>query len=236
MHQDPSFEKFLCSCMIPPKNSKNLPEESSTEELESEESATASVHDGKKPFKCESCDNSFHLKENLQEHVTTVHEGKMPFKCDLCDYDCLSKEAMQQHIVSVHEESSGSTSTKQKSNKICKSTWRGTKCQIKNCNHVHIAPCNDRECLALDVGLPLYKTRNCQFWHVRPKSNKSKTKKPKSGNRKSGFQNSQPQNKYQQNRNRSDPKSGNTKTNSKYFTKKGNLQQVVSDHEGKKPF
>ena len=45
-----------------------------------------------------------------------------------------------------------------KAGKICKHTWRGTKCQIHNCEKVHIEPCQDRECRALDDGLPLYKS------------------------------------------------------------------------------
>ena len=123
MHQDPSFEKFLCNCMIPPKESQNLIKESSTEES-LQVSAAASVHEGKKPFKCDSCDDSFHLKDTLQQHVATVHDRKMPFKCDSCDYGCLSNDDMTQHVASVHEESSGSTSSKSKpkTNKICKST------------------------------------------------------------------------------------------------------------------
>lgn len=110
----------------------------------------------------------------MQIHVAIVHEGKNPFKCENCDYSCLLKDNMQQHVTSVHK---GSTS---KSNsKICKSTWRGTKCLVTNCTNVHIAPCQDRECQALDGGLPLYKTRNCQLWHVRQKT-KPKSKKPNS--------------------------------------------------------
>ena len=56
--------------------------------------------------------------------------------------------------------------------KICKHTWRGTKCQISDCQKIHIDPCQDRECRALDDGLPLYKSRNCPLWHVKSKVKK----------------------------------------------------------------
>jgi len=35
-----------------------------------------SVHEGKKPFKCEICDVQFGVKHGLNEHVASVHEGK----------------------------------------------------------------------------------------------------------------------------------------------------------------
>ena len=34
----------------------------------------ASVHEGKKPFKCEICDDQFKLKHELNEHIASVHE------------------------------------------------------------------------------------------------------------------------------------------------------------------
>ena len=67
---------------------------------------------------------------------------------------------------------SGSASISAKSGtkgKICKHTWRGTTCDIPNCQNIHIDPCQDRECRALDDSLPLYKSRNCQIWHVKTK-------------------------------------------------------------------
>ena len=63
----------------------------------------ASVHEGKKPFKCDFCDYSCSLKNKMQ-HVASVHEGKKPFKCDICDYYiCSQKNAMNQHGASVHD-------------------------------------------------------------------------------------------------------------------------------------
>ena len=72
-------------------------------------------------------------------------------------------------------ESINSQPERSKTGKICKFTWKGEKCNINQCTFVHIDPCKDRECMALDGGLPLYKSRNCQKWHVRPKN----SKKPK---------------------------------------------------------
>ena len=65
-------------------------------------------HEGKKPFKCETCDahgssswrkkhfkcetcdatfarkNKFTRKDNLNTRIATVHEEMKPFKCDIC--------------------------------------------------------------------------------------------------------------------------------------------------------
>ena len=59
--------------------------------------------------------------------------------------------------------------------KLCKSTWKGTECQISDCSEVHIKPCHDRECYAQYDGLPLWKRRKCQLWHVRTESKKKKS-------------------------------------------------------------
>ena len=45
----------------------------------------ASVHDNKKPFKCEICDYRCSQKGDLSKHFTAVHEKKKPFKCEICD-------------------------------------------------------------------------------------------------------------------------------------------------------
>ena len=81
-------------------------------------------------------------------------------------------------ISTIPSGSGGLTSVPErpKIGKICKSTWQGLKCKIENCTNVHIDPCTDHECLALDGRLPLYKTRNCHKWHDRPKPrNKPRT-------------------------------------------------------------
>ena len=63
----------------------------------------ASVHEGKKPLKCEFSDYSCLFKDDLQQYVASVHEGKKPFKCESYDYTRLLKDKIQQHIASIHE-------------------------------------------------------------------------------------------------------------------------------------
>ena len=36
----------------------------------------ATVHEGKKQFKCDICNTKFGIKSDLNRHVATVHEGK----------------------------------------------------------------------------------------------------------------------------------------------------------------
>ena len=36
----------------------------------------ATIHEGKKPFKCDICNVNFGQKVGLKKHVATVHEGK----------------------------------------------------------------------------------------------------------------------------------------------------------------
>lgn len=60
----------------------------------------------------------------------------------------------------------------EKKGKICKNTWKGIECNLTDCKYVHKDPCKDRECLALMGGLPIWRSRNCQKWHIRPKKQK----------------------------------------------------------------
>ena len=77
----------------------------------------AAVHEGKKPFKCETCDatfarkNKFTRKDNLNTHIATVHEEMKPFKCDLCNTKFTSKHSLNGHIAAVHEGKSHSNVT-----------------------------------------------------------------------------------------------------------------------------
>ena len=45
-----------------------------------------SIHEGKKPFRCEICDYSCSQEGAMHIYVASVHEGKKPFKCEICDY------------------------------------------------------------------------------------------------------------------------------------------------------
>ena len=52
----------------------------------------------------------------MKNHVASVHEGKKQFKCDICDYRCSKKGAISQptinaHVTTVHEEKSDSNVT-----------------------------------------------------------------------------------------------------------------------------
>ena len=40
----------------------------------------------------------------MKKHVATVHEGKKAFKCDICKTDFTSKHDMKGHIKTFHEE------------------------------------------------------------------------------------------------------------------------------------
>ena len=43
------------------------------------------------------------LKGSMNIHVASVHEGKKPFRCNICDYSCSQKSNMKSHITYVHE-------------------------------------------------------------------------------------------------------------------------------------
>ena len=42
-------------------------------------------------------------KGDLNKHVASVHKGKKPFKCDICDYSCSQKQQMKQHVEKKHD-------------------------------------------------------------------------------------------------------------------------------------
>ena len=42
------------------------------------------VHEGKKPFKCNTCDSSCSQKCEPNRHNESVHEEKKTFKCNSC--------------------------------------------------------------------------------------------------------------------------------------------------------
>ena len=45
-----------------------------------------SVHDKKKPFKCDISDQSYSQIFDLKKHIKSVHEKKKPFKSEICDH------------------------------------------------------------------------------------------------------------------------------------------------------
>ena len=42
-------------------------------------------------------------KRHMNRHVVSVHEGKKPFKCEICDYSCSLKRTLKKHVAAVHE-------------------------------------------------------------------------------------------------------------------------------------
>ena len=96
--------------------------------------------------------------QEIFEDAKSENDGSTPLQ----EAGSSGKSSVPEKIDTQHE--------KPKTGKICKSTWKGQKCNITNCTYVHIDPCSDRECMALDGGLPLYKSRNCQKWHVRTRN------------------------------------------------------------------
>ena len=39
----------------------------------------------------------------MRHHISSVHEGKKPFKCEICDVTFAKKGHMKNHISSIHE-------------------------------------------------------------------------------------------------------------------------------------
>ena len=62
-----------------------------------------SVHETKKPFKCNSCDSTFEQKDSLRSHTNLVHERKKPFNCNSCDSTFEDKDSLKSHTELVHE-------------------------------------------------------------------------------------------------------------------------------------
>ena len=62
------------------------------------------VHEDEKLFKCESCEKSFSLKGNLNQHISFVHEDRERlFKCKFCDKNFHEKGNLNEHFATVHE-------------------------------------------------------------------------------------------------------------------------------------
>ena len=46
-------------------------------------------------LKCEICSSLFKTKENLKRHIESVHEGKKPYKCDTGDANFLLPQSLK---------------------------------------------------------------------------------------------------------------------------------------------
>ena len=63
----------------------------------------ATVHEGKRSYKCQSCNSKFHSKDGLNRHVITIHEGKKPYTCKICNLTFTQSSNLTVHIARVHE-------------------------------------------------------------------------------------------------------------------------------------
>ena len=96
--------------------------------------------------------------------------------------------------------------------KICKNTWKGIDCNLTDCKYVHKDPCKDRECLALMGGLPVWRSRNCQKWHIRPKGVKQKKSRSNGLTEKSAVKSTRNGPWKNQGQNSKNPRNSNGKT------------------------
>ena len=62
-----------------------------------------SVHEGKKPFKCDTCGQKFAGKSSVKRHNEVVHEGKKCFQCSICKVQFSKKENLKKHLAAIHE-------------------------------------------------------------------------------------------------------------------------------------
>ena len=53
--------------------------------------------------KCEVCNKSFILKNDIAKHFASVHGGKKPFKCEVWDKSFIANNDLNKHFASVHK-------------------------------------------------------------------------------------------------------------------------------------
>ena len=63
----------------------------------------ATVHEGKKQFKCSICDKSYGRNDVLKDHISSVHDGIKPHKCTICEKAFSRKDKLARHMKQVHE-------------------------------------------------------------------------------------------------------------------------------------
>jgi transcription elongation factor Elf1 len=59
--------------------------------------------EGKRPFKCKTCEKNYVCKSVLKKHIASVHDARMAFKCENCDKRFSQKGDMitdQVHFIS----------------------------------------------------------------------------------------------------------------------------------------
>ena len=61
------------------------------------------VHEGKRLYKCNTCNTSLASMQGLITHEKAIHKGEKLFKCDECGLKHTLKNQLTQHIRQVHE-------------------------------------------------------------------------------------------------------------------------------------
>ena len=56
------------------------------------------VHEGKRPFQCENCDQKFHTITHFKRHFETDH----PYNCKSCDKKFIRRTHLKNHFALVH--------------------------------------------------------------------------------------------------------------------------------------
>ena len=59
------------------------------------------VHEGKRPFQCNSCEATFTQKMEYI-HFAGVHEGKK-FRCDICEKNLTTKSGLSKHKKEIYD-------------------------------------------------------------------------------------------------------------------------------------
>ena len=61
----------------------------------------SSVHERKKPFKCELCEKSFAVIPYMRNHFARIHKGEQHGICKICEYICSSKYTWNKSILNL---------------------------------------------------------------------------------------------------------------------------------------
>ena len=59
------------------------------------------VHEGKKPYQCNSCDQAFPNKSRLDRH-SRVHTNIRPYDCSACDAKFKRRHHLATHLKTIH--------------------------------------------------------------------------------------------------------------------------------------
>lgn len=57
--------------------------------------------EGDRPFKCETCGNSFKQRGHLRDHIR-LHTGERPFKCNFCERTFTQRSGLRSHVLGTH--------------------------------------------------------------------------------------------------------------------------------------